>query len=308
MAWTTRDIPDLTGKHAIVTGANSGIGLVTAQELARRGARVELACRSVDRGEAAARSLREQVPSAEVTVGRLDLGSLASVRSYAERWAGEHDALDILVNNAGLMALPRQVTEDGFETQLGVNHLGHFALTARLFPRLSRAPAGRVVTVSSLVHRRGRLVLDDLMGERRYDKWAAYGQSKLANLLFTFELARRLEARRSKVASLAAHPGYSATELQRKGPEAEGSRIGLTIMRVGNALFAQTAEKGALPTLRAATDPGAKNGDYFGPGGPFEVAGAPVKVGSSRDARDPSLGTALWEASERLVGERFEID
>lgn len=311
-AWTSRDIPPLGGRLYVVTGANSGIGLVTARELARKGAEVVLACRSTERGELAATSIRDAVLDAKVSVSKLDLASLASVRAFAERLAAEHPSiaergLDGLINNAGLMALPRTLTEDGFEMQLGTNHLGHFALTALLFPSLSKARAGRVVNVSSLVHRVGSLRFDDLMGEKSYDKWGAYGQSKLANLVFTFELAKRLSDKGSRVAALACHPGYSATDLQRKGPEAEGSALAGAMMKVGNAVFAQSAEKGALPTLRATTDPDASSGDYFGPRGPFEMIGTPVKVGASAAAHDPESGRRLWEESERLTGIRFEV-
>ncbi len=306
-AWTTRDIPDQTGRRFVVTGANSGIGLVTARELARRGAEVILACRSTARGEAAATTIRDAVLDARVTVSALDLASLASVRAFAERFSKSYDALHGLINNAGLMALPRTLTEDGFEMQLGTNHLGHFALTGLLLPALRRADAARVVTVSSLVHRVGSVRFDDLMGEKSYDKWSAYGQSKLANLLFTFELARRLAGKIDHVAALASHPGYSATDLQRKGPEAEGSFFAGAMMKVGNAVFAQSADKGALPTLRAATDPEARSGDYFGPRGPFEVAGTPVKVGASAASHDPEIGRRLFEESERLTGVTFDL-
>lgn len=305
-AYGLDDVPDQSGKLYVITGANSGLGLVTARELAKKGARVVLACRSVDKAESAASSIRE-AGGKDVEVEKLDLASLASVRAFAERFRASKRALDGLVNNAGLMALPRTLTEDGFEMQLGTNHLGHFALTALLFPAIVEAKTARIVNVSSLVHKRGKMAFDDLMGERRYDKWAAYAQSKLANLLFTRELAKRLATKHPSILATAAHPGYSATDLQRKGPEAEGSAIAGAIMKFGNALFAQSAERGALATLRALGDPTAKSGEYFGPGGPFEIVGAPIAVDTSAAAKSDADARRLWDLSEELTKTRFEI-
>jgi NAD(P)-dependent dehydrogenase (short-subunit alcohol dehydrogenase family) len=306
MAWTQDAIPEQSGKTFIVTGANSGIGLEAAIALAARKAHVVLACRSPERAAAALETLRRRAPGASAEVRALDLSSLASVRRFAEGFAKDHGRLDGLVNNAGLMALPYGKTEDGFETQLGTNHLGHYALTGLLLPTLLATPGSRVVNVASTAHRWGRMNWDDLMGERRYDAWGWYGQSKLANLLFTYELARRLESKRQSTTALACHPGYSATSLQHKGPEMEGSKLKGAIMTVGNTIFAQGSEMGALPTLRALCDPGAVNGDYYGPRGLFELVGYPVKVGSTKASHDREDQRRLWEESERLTRVRFD--
>ena len=306
MAWTLESIPDQSGRTFVITGANSGIGLAAAVALAARKGHVVLACRSPERAKAALETLRSRAPGANAEVRALDLSSLASVRRFAEGFAKDHGRLDGLVNNAGLMALPYGKTEDGFETQLGTNHLGHFALTAHLLPTLLGTPGSRVVNVASTAHRWGRMNWDDLMGERRYDAWAWYGQSKLANLLFTYELARRLESKRLETTALACHPGYAATALQHKGPEMEGSRLKGAIMSVGNTILAQGPEMGALPTLRALCDPGAKNGEYYGPRGLFEMVGYPVKVGSTKASQDRDAQRRLWDESEKLTGVRFD--
>ncbi|MGN6610024.1 MAG: oxidoreductase [Jatrophihabitans sp.] len=288
--WTAADIPDQSGRTIIVTGANSGLGEVTARELARAGASVILACRNVDKGAAAAAGMR-----GEVEVRALDLADLASVRRFAE--TVEH--ADVLVNNAGVMALPLKRTADGFEMQFGTNHLGHFALTGLLLPVLT----DRVVTVSSGAHRVGRIDLEDLnWQQRRYSRWGAYGQSKLANLLFAFELQRRLDLVHSPVRSLAAHPGYAATELQTR-TESWQDRI----MAFGNRYLAQSAEMGALGSLYAATAPDAEGGGYYGPAGLFEMRGAPHRVGTTKAARDVGVARALWSASERLTGVTFPV-
>ena len=244
--WTAADIRDQSGRRAVVTGANSGIGLAAARELARHGAAVVLACRNREKGEAALAQVRAAAPGADVALATLDLGDLASIEAFAAEHA---DPLDLLVNNAGIMAPPRRETPDGFESQLGVNHLGHFALTGRLLAALQDAAAPRVVTLSSTAHRMGKIDFDDLQGERSYKRWGAYGQSKLANLLFMLELDRRARAAGSPLASLAAHPGYAATNLQFASPPLH-ERIA---MRVLNVVVAQSAEMGALPTLYAAT-------------------------------------------------------
>ena len=212
--WTAREIPDQRGRTAVVTGANSGLGLVTARELARARASVVLACRNLEKGERALAELRDAVPGAQARLGELDLAALASVRAFAQRLAGEQDSLDLLINNAGLMAPPRRTTADGFESQFGTNHLGHFALTGLLLDLLGAGSAPRVVTLSSSAHRMGWLKFDDLQREHHYNNWLAYGQSKLANLMFCFELQRRATAAASPLLSLAAHPGYASTNLQ----------------------------------------------------------------------------------------------
>jgi NAD(P)-dependent dehydrogenase (short-subunit alcohol dehydrogenase family) len=284
--WTAADIPSQTGRTVVVTGANSGLGLVTARELARAGAHVVLAVRDQSRGEQAAASI-----DGEVTVARLDLADLASVRAFAAAWTGD---LDVLINNAGIMMVPAGVTADGFELQFGTNHLGHFALTNLLLPHIT----DRVVTLSSSLHRSGAIDLTDLNWQRRpYSATGAYSQSKLANLLFTLELQRRLDAAGSRVRALGAHPGWAATNLQGR----TGSRLTDGAMKLGNLLVAQSDERGALPTLAAATRdlPG---GSYLGPDGFQEMRGYPTLVGRTATAADPELARRLWEESARLTG------
>jgi NAD(P)-dependent dehydrogenase (short-subunit alcohol dehydrogenase family) len=302
-AWNAHDIPDLTGRTAVVTGANSGLGYVTARELARKGARVVLACRSEARGRAAVDRVLAEVPGAEARFGRLDLGDLASVRDFAGGLS--YDRLDLLVDNAGVMAPPYGTTADGFETQFGVNHLGHFALTGLLMPALLAAPGARVVTVSSMMHALANIDIRDLNSEHRYRRWIAYARSKTANLLFTHELARRLAATGADVVAAAAHPGYAATNLQTAGPRAEGRRGAERLMELGNRLFAQPAEAGALPTLYAATAPGVRPDSFFGPS--FAMwRGAPEPSWRAPWTRDDEAGTRLWDASERLTGVHYD--
>ncbi len=297
MAWSTADIPDQSGRRAIVTGANSGLGLIVARELARKGASVVLACRNMQKGEAALAQVRA-AGGGDAELARLDLGSLASVREFAE---SQQRPLDLLLCNAGVMAPPRSETADGFETQIGTNHLGHFALTGQLLDRLKAAEAPRVVSTSSNGHRMGRIDFDDLQGRRRYRRWRAYGQSKLANLLFMRELDRRARAAGLPLVSVAAHPGYSATNLQFAAPPL----LDRIVMRVGNVVIAQRAEDGSLPLLYAATVPGLPGGSYAGPDGPGEWRGKPQLVGMSRRAQDPETARRLWEVSESLTGVRY---
>jgi NAD(P)-dependent dehydrogenase (short-subunit alcohol dehydrogenase family) len=299
--WTAADIPDQHGRAAVVTGANSGLGLATARELARAGAHVVLAVRNTARGEEAAAGIRARHPGADVEVMPLDLAALASVRAFAERFLSARGGLDLLVNNAGLMAPPRGTTADGFELQLGINHLGHFALTGLVISAMAGREDARVVTVSSTAHRTGRIRFDDLQSERRYFRWRAYGQSKLANLLFALELDRRLRAAGSTVRSLAAHPGYAATNLQTTAPPLP-DRI---VMAVANRVFAQSAEMGALPILYAATFPGLPGGTFVGPDGPGQQRGHPRPVGMASAARDEAVARRLWAVSEELTGVRF---
>jgi NAD(P)-dependent dehydrogenase (short-subunit alcohol dehydrogenase family) len=301
--WNTSDIPDQSGRTAVVTGANSGLGYVTARELARKGARVVLACRSEARGNAAVERLRAEVPHAEAELRRLDLGDLASVREFATGFP--YERLDLLVNNAGLMALPYGTTVDGFETQFGVNHLGHFALTGLLLPVLLAAPEARIVTVSSPMHAVANVDLTDLGGERRYSRWLAYARSKSANLLFTHELAHRLALRGAYVVAAAAHPGYAATNLQTTGPRTEGRRAAERFMRVGNRFFAQSAEAGALPILYAATEPGVRPDSFTGPS--FAMwRGAPAPSWRAPWTVNDAMGERLWTASERLTGVTYD--
>jgi len=304
--WTAEEIPDLTGKTIIVTGGNSGIGYEAALQLAGKRANVVLACRDPGRAGDAVERIRSAHPKASVDVMALDLASLASVRSFAEAFSRRHDRLDVLCNNAGVMALPYRRTADGFEMQLGTNHLGHFALTGLLLERLLSTAAARVVNVSSTAHRMGKMRFDDLQWEHGYGKWRAYGQSKLANLLFTYELQRRLVAAKANAISVACHPGYAATNLQIAGPRMQGSSFMEKASVLGNALFAQSAAMGALPTLYAATAPDVRGGDYIGPDGFGEVWGHPKKVGSSARSRNEKDAARLWEISEELTGVRYE--
>jgi NAD(P)-dependent dehydrogenase (short-subunit alcohol dehydrogenase family) len=280
----------------VVTGASSGLGLVTARELARHGARVVAACRDLDKGRRATAGL-----AGELDVRRLDLADLESVRAFADELPGE--PVDLLINNAGVMAPPRRLTADGFESQFGTNHLGHFALTGRLLARLLAAPEPRVVTVSSGAHRIGWINWDDLQRERRYNAWLAYGQSKLANLMFCFELQKRALAAGAELRSVAAHPGYAATNLQFSGPRPWEAAL----MWVTNKLVAQSAEMGALPTLYAATFPGLPGATFIGPDGPGEQRGFPHVVGAARRAYDEEAWRRLWEVSEQLTGVRYEF-
>jgi NAD(P)-dependent dehydrogenase (short-subunit alcohol dehydrogenase family) len=300
--WTDAQIPDQSGRTAVVTGANSGIGFQAARRLAQHGARVVLAVRDADRGEAAAERIAMDGGAPRPEVRRLDLADLASVRAFAE---GFGEPLDVLVNNAGVMALPRRTTADGFEMQLGTNHLGHFALTGLLLDRLLERPGARVVTVSSGAHRMGRVRFDNLQGERHYQRWLAYGQSKLANLLFAAELQRRATAAGLDLLSVAAHPGYASTNLQVRGAQMDGSALKEHGAVLLNRLVGQSDDMGALPTLYAATSPDVRGGGYFGPDGPFESRGHPRPVGRSGAARDPETARRLWEVSEDLTGVRY---
>jgi NAD(P)-dependent dehydrogenase (short-subunit alcohol dehydrogenase family) len=297
--WTVGRIGDQGGRTAVVTGANSGIGFQTAQELAARGAAVVLACRDESKGHDAAQRISAAVPGAFVDVVGLDLASLASVRGAAERLRARYPRLDLLVNNAGLMMPPFGRTQDGFELQIGTNHLGHFALTGLLLDRLLAAPGSRIVTVSSFGHRPGRIDLDDLsFDHRRYRPSTAYGQSKLANIMFTYELQRRLAEAGSKTIALAVEPGAVPTELQRHatGPT---RLIGDFLVRL---LGQPDAAAGALSTLRAATDPAGKGGEYYTPDGFLGWRGHPVVARSSSRSRDTTVQRRLWAESERLTG------
>jgi NAD(P)-dependent dehydrogenase (short-subunit alcohol dehydrogenase family) len=283
--WTAADISDQIGRTFVVTGANSGLGASTARALAGAGASVVLACRNTAKGEQAAATMPGQVE-----VRQVDLADLSSVRSFA---AGI-DRIDVLVNNAGIMAVPPGKTVDGFERQIGTNHLGHFALTGLLFPKIS----DRVVTLSSGAHRMGKINIDDLNWERRrYGRWAAYGQSKLANLMFAYELQRRLAAAKSPVKSLAAHPGYASTELQSHTESVQDK-----VMALGNRLIAQSADIGALPELYAATVPTLRGGEFIGPHGRLGLNGYPKIVGSNKASRDEAVAAKLWTLSEELTG------
>lgn len=301
--WTDALIPDQTGRVALITGANSGIGLEAARMLAKRGAHVVLACRTRAKADAARDSILVDAPAADVSLVDLDLSSLASVAEAAAEFSRRFGRLDLLVNNAGVMATPYQRTVDGFELQFATNHLGHAALTAHLLPMLLATPQSRVVNVSSLAHKMGKIDFDDLQSERRYRAWGAYGQSKLANLLFTFALQRRLEAAGADTIAVAAHPGISDTNLAGSTGGIVGRLMALT--QPFAKVFSQDAHAGALPTVRAATDPGVRGGEYYGPDGFMEQRGAPKRVEPNSSARDASVAKRLWEVSVELTGVRF---
>ena len=305
--WTANDLPNLSGKVIVVTGGNSGIGYEAALQFARKRARVVLACRDLGKARIAVDQIKAASPDAELDAMQLDLANLASVRGFADAFHIQHKKLDVLCNNAGVMALPYRQTVDGFEMQFGTNHLGHFALTGLVLDRLLATENSRVVTVSSGFHKMGRIRFDDLQWKTGYRKWLAYAQSKLANLLFTLELQRRLDAAGAKLISVGCHPGYAATNLQAAGPKMQGSSLMESLTDVGNRLFAQSAAMGALPTLYAATAPDVRGGDYIGPNGLGELWGNPVKVGCSASARDAAAATRLWEISERLTNVRYDL-
>jgi len=291
--WTSAELTDQSGKTAIVTGANSGLGEVTARELARVGAHVILACRNTEAGEKAAAGM-----SGNVEVRKLDLADLDSVRAFA---AGTTGPVDILVNNAGVMAVPYRTTAQGFESQFGTNHLGHFALTGLLLDRLKESASPRVTVLSSTAHRMGKINFDDLQSETKYERWKAYGQSKLANLLYTYEFARRAKAAGSPIVVTAAHPGYADTKLQGK-TESFMDRV----MAVGNAMLAQSAEAGAWPTLYAATAD-IPSGSYAGPNGFMQQRGKATLVGSTSASKDEAVAKRLWDVSEELTGVKYSL-
>ena len=305
--WTSEDMPELTGKIAIVTGANSGLGLEVSRALARKGAHVVLACRNLEKAGAAKADLERALPAASLEVMALDLADLASIRRFALAFSQQHPGLHILCNNAGVMAIPYRQTVDGFEMQFGVNHLGHFALTGLLIETILKTSEARIVTVSSMLHRAGRIDFDNLNGQKSYDKRAAYNQSKLANLLFAYELQRKFDACRAGALSVAAHPGYAATNLQFAGPEMAGSGWQKRAMALSNRLFAQNAAMGAWPILYAAVAPNVRGGDYFGPGNFMGMRGYPARVRSSEMSYNAALAQRLWSVSEALTGVHYEV-
>ncbi len=305
--WTAKHIPDQQGKRVVVTGANSGIGFEAARALAGKGARVILAVRSREKGLAALENIRREHPQATVEVMALDLADLSSVRRFAEEFRQQYDALPMLINNAGVMALPYRQTVDGFEMQFATNHLGHFALTGLLLPAILAAPRARVVTLSSNLHRDADIYFDNLDGKKGYRPWQAYGQSKLANLLFAYELQRRFDAAGADAISAGCHPGWAETNLQYAGPRMKGSRLGVMLADLLNRLLAQDAAMGALPTLYAATADEVSGCDYIGPTSLFGSRGYPAKVRSSERSYDAALARQLWEVSEELTGVRYEM-
>lgn len=300
--WTAADIPDQSGRVAVITGANTGLGYETALALAERGAHVVLAVRNLDKGKDAVSRIARQSPGADVALQELDLASLASVRSAAEALRTAHDRIDLLINNAGVMWTPKGITKDGFELQFGTNHLGHFALTGLLLDRLLPVAGSRVVTVSSVGHRiQAGIHFDDLQWERSYSRVGAYGQAKLANLMFTYELQRRLAPHGTTIAA-AAHPGGSRSELTRN--LSTPLKLVATVLE---PLF-QSAAMGALPTLRAATDPGVLGAQYYGPDGFAEQRGYPKVVASSDKSHDVDAQRRLWTVSEELTGVTYPFD
>ncbi len=299
--WTVSDIPSQQGRLAVITGATGGLGFETALALARAGADVIVTGRNKDKGALAIKKIRQAAPRAQVRFELLDLASLASVRDFAASLNAAQNSLDLLINNAGVMQLPtRRLTENGFESQFGTNHLGHFALTVQLLPLLSRAPSPRVVTISSLAHRGGKIDFANLQAERAYKPWAAYQQSKLANLLFTFELQRRSEANGWGLTSLAAHPGFALTDLIPNGPGTKGI---MAIVPKVLRFLSHSAAAGALPTLFAATSPQAKPNGYYGPNGFYEMKGSPAPAFIAARAKNEAIARKLWEVSENLTGE-----
>ncbi len=302
--WTAAEVPDQSGRVAIVTGSNTGIGYGAAAVLAAKGAHTVLAVRNTDKGNAAAARIKSASPNATVTVQQLDLTSLQNVRAAADELRAKFDRIDLLINNAGVMYTDKASTKDGFELQFGTNHLGHFALTGLLLDRMLPVDGSRVVTVSSMGHRiRAKIHFDDLNLDRNYNRVVAYGQSKLANLLFTYELARRLQAKGAPTIATAAHPGAADTELLRNMPGV----VRQVSQFFWSTFIAQSADMGAEPTLRAATDPAAKNAEYYGPGGFQEQRGHPKVVASSPQSHDESIQRRLWTVSEELTGVTFPV-
>jgi len=305
--WTVDQISQQEGRIAVVTGANSGLGFFTTRALALKGAKVIMACRNLEKGERARQLIINEGVAVEPEVWQLNLASLESVKQFALKFATAGTRLDLLINNAGLMAIPYNRTEDGFEMQFGVNHLGHFALTARLWPKLSKTKGSRVVQVSSLAHHIGEIRFEDIHWEQGYKKWGAYGMSKLANLLFVHELTNRLTETGGKVTVAAAHPGYADTELQAKGSRMKGNRLGAVSMNLVNKLMAQSGEKGALPSLYAATADDVEQGAYFGPGGWMKLHGWPEPDSPNKKLVNNEVAGKLWDVSEALTRLEFRV-
>lgn len=297
--WTANDIPDQSGKLILITGANSGVGYESALALARKGARVLMACRSIEKGNEAKQAILKQVPNAQIEVMPLNLGNLKSIQDFAQKFTATHSQLDVLMNNAGIMSLPYGTTADGFEQQLGTNHLGHFALTGHLLPTLIATPNSRVVTVSSSAYMTGQMHFDDLQSQQHYSRWGAYEQSKLANILFTLELQRKLEAVHSQTISVAAHPGHAVTNLQSHGI----NRFEHWRSRLMNSITGQPADEGARSQLYATTSPDVRGGDFYGP--KWILWGEVVKVEINARGKNPADAARLWQISEQLTGVHY---
>ncbi|MFQ5978491.1 MAG: oxidoreductase [Candidatus Heimdallarchaeota archaeon] len=306
--WGNDDIPDLTGKTTIVTGANSGTGFQASKVLASKGTTVIMACRSLEKGAEAARTIQEEHPNASTKVMELDLADLSSVRSFAEEFKQNYASLELLLNNAGVMQTPARRTADGFELQFGTNHLGHFALTGLLLEPLLQAKEARVVTMSSAAHSQGKIHFDNINLEKKYGRTKAYAQSKLANLLFAYELQRKFESKATSAISVGVHPGYTATNLQSAGPGMEGGRRHWArLYWISNKIFAQGIEMGALPLLCAATDSAIEGGDYIGPSRLRGWRGHPKKARSSKRSYNLEDAEQLWELSEQMTGVKYEF-
>ncbi|WP_408952041.1 oxidoreductase [Lysobacter sp. Hz 25] len=301
--WTERDIPDQSGRTVLVTGANSGLGYLTSLQLAKHGAHVIMTARDLEKGRRAHGKVMASRPKGSAELRQLDLADLDEVKAFADQLLRENGRLDLLVNNAGIMMPPRSLTRQGHELQFGVNHLAHFVLTCQLFPLLLKGRDSRVVTLSSDLHKRGKIHFDDLTGSRKYGRVAYYAQSKFAGTLFALELDRRLRAAGSSVKSVLAHPGYASTNLQMNGP----SGVLKLFMRIGNRFFAQPAEMGVLPQLYAATAPDVRSGEFFGPDSPNEKKGYPTRVKPVAASRDEALAERLWRVSEELTGVRLDL-
>jgi NAD(P)-dependent dehydrogenase (short-subunit alcohol dehydrogenase family) len=301
-AWTELDIPDQTGRTVVITGANTGLGFEAAAALARRGARVVLAVRNPDKGKAACAAIVAENSGADLALQQLDLASLSSIRAAADELRATYSSIDMLINNAAVLWTPKSSTPDGFELQFGTNHLGHFAFTGLVLDRLLEVAGSRVVTMSSLDHLFGKIDFDNLQGERQYSRSGAYRHAKLANLMFSYELQRRLSAARAATIAVAAHPGMSSSDLIKNAPQ--GARQLLLAIR---PIFNQSAAMGALPVLRAATDPGVLGGQYYGPRKLFETRGEPELARSSARARDHELQQQLWSVSEELTGVTYPV-
>jgi protochlorophyllide reductase len=303
--WTERDIPDQTGRVVIVTGANNGLGFESSLALAKKGATVVMACRNLELGQQALDKIKRVAPQAELELARLDLSELASVRNFAESFKARHDRLDVLMNNAGVMAIPRAETKDGFEMQFGVNHLGHFALAGLLLDKLLATPRSRMVAVSSMMHMIGNINFNDLQSQSNYGRYKAYGQSKIANIMFALELQRRLRAIKAKVLSVAAHPGYASTNLQKISADPSTPLVERLVYPIGNQVIAQSAAMGALPQLYAATAPGVEGGAFYGPF--FISRGYPRKCQAVARAYDEKVAKRLWAVSEELTKVHFDF-
>lgn len=297
MKWTHNDIPDQKGRIAIVTGANSGLGFETSKALASKGAEVIMACRNMNKANAAAELIKKEVPNAKLVLMQLNLQDLSSIKDFADKFQEKYARIDLLINNAGIMMPPYGKTKDGFESQIGTNHLGHFALTGHLLDIITKTDNSRIVNVSSLMHKRGSMNFDDLHREKKYSRSEAYGQSKLANLLFTYELQRKLEKSGSNTIAAAAHPGWAMTNLQQYSG----------FVKKLNPVFGQNAQQGAWPTLFAATHPNVKGAEFYGPGGFMEMKGHPRKVESNSKSHDKETAAHLWKVSESLTNVKFNL-